>query len=71
MKNLFALIGFACVAMLLAGAFLGWYRFDPKPSESGTKRIEVTMEPAKVSTDMQTFFARLMELIQAIREQGK
>ena len=71
MKNLFALIGFACVAMLLAGAFLGWYRIDPKPTSGPEHRVEIIAEPAKASADVQSFFARIMEMLQTIKEQGK
>src|SRR4051812_12450038 len=63
MKNLLALVGLLVVGVGGLGWYLGWYQIGSDPAPSGHRHINVDVNTAKITQDLQKGQKKVGELI--------
>ncbi len=52
MRNMFALVGFATIAFVGLGWYLGWYDLNRQPGTPGKQKFNLEINPTKLTSDV-------------------
>lgn len=68
MKTFFALVGAGTITFVGLGWYLDWYRLSRQPAPAGTQRLQVDLNPDKITGDVRKGIERGGEIIDRLRE---
>jgi hypothetical protein len=67
MRNLLALVGAGTITFVGLGWYLDWYRIERQPAPAGYQRVQLDINPQKITDDVQAGFERGANFIDSIR----
>ena len=67
MRNLLALLGAGTLTFVGLGWYLDWYRVERQPAPAGHQRLQLDINPEKISQDVQAGIERGSDFIDSIR----